>query len=260
MTTIFTPAQFEEGIKYAEDNFQNEAANHLRVDKQLIRRKFDLTGMQVLDFGCGMGGMSLWYAHNWDCKVHAVDIDGQHIQVAKLVQEKHGVTNVLFEKRDILAKPLEGSYDFIFMNDVAEHIDYPILERILRQLAKVVSAKGRLFISYPPWRSPYASHVTHIVGLPWCQFLPKRMLLNLIEKNNQPLVGEHESDLLQAYHGLNHLTHRKLMEVASNAGWKTVTRKSHSILNKLPGLRDINFNVFPFDFIVTKEFLLLEKA
>ena len=55
-----TPEQFTEGIAYSEDNFQNDQAAHLKVDKVLIREKFDLDGKRILDFGCGMGGMSLW--------------------------------------------------------------------------------------------------------------------------------------------------------------------------------------------------------
>ena len=34
------------------------------------------------DFGSGMGGMSLWYAKNWNCSVKGVDIDGFHVNVA----------------------------------------------------------------------------------------------------------------------------------------------------------------------------------
>ena len=72
---MLTQALYQEGIQYAEQNFLDESANHLKVDKALIREKFDLSGKRVLDFGCGMGGMSLWYAKNWDCEVLGLDID-----------------------------------------------------------------------------------------------------------------------------------------------------------------------------------------
>ena len=118
---------------------------------------------------------------------------------------------------------------------------------------------GKVFVSYPPWKSPYASHVQHVVGLPWCQFLPEGMLLKMIEKNNRPIVGEEESDLLQAYKGLNHLTHSKLLNAVNKSGLKMTYRKSHSIINKLPGLENINLRMFPFDYLITKEFVLFEK-
>ncbi len=257
-----TQEQFVEGVAYSEDNFQNDQASHLKVDKVLIRDKFDLTGKRILDFGCGMGGMSLWYATNWDCTVYGLDIDRHHVTVANHVKEKHNIQNVTFDKRNILDDPLreEERFDYVFLNDVAEHIDYPILEAIFIQLEKGLAPGGQIFVTYPPWRSPYASHVTHAVKVPWCQFLPQKMLHQMIEKNNLPIVGEEESDLLQAYYGLNHLTHERLMNVVNKARLKPVYRKSHCILNRVPGLGSTNINFFPFDFLVTKEFLLLERV
>lgn len=256
---MITQALYQEGFKYAEQNFLDENANHLRVDKQLIRQKFNLTGKKILDFGCGMGGMSLWYAKNWKCNVHGLDIDNHHVNIARDLKEKHGLDNVRFEVRNVLEKPLEDKYDLIFLNDVAEHIQLPILEKIFVELRKSLAFGGAIFVSYPPWLSPYASHVQHAVGIPWCQFLPEGMLLKMIEKNNQPIVGDEESDLLEAYKGLNHLTHRKMMRIVKKVGLRKKYRKSHSIINRIPGLGGLNLRFFPFSLLVTKEFLLIDE-
>ncbi len=256
---MITAELYQEGITYAEQNFLNENANHLFVDKALIRERFNLDGKKVLDFGCGMGGMSLWYAKNWRCQVHGVDIDRHHIAIANDLRVKHGVKNVLFEVRNVLDAPVEEKYDFIVLNDVAEHISLPILKAIFRELSRSLAFGGSIFVSYPPWKSPYASHVQHVVGIPWCQFLPQKMLLRLIEKNNRIIVGEEESDLVAAYKGLNHLTHKKLMAVIEGSGLKVKFRKSHSIANRLPGLKNLNLRLFPLDYLITKEFLLLKK-
>jgi 2-polyprenyl-3-methyl-5-hydroxy-6-metoxy-1,4-benzoquinol methylase len=254
-----TQALYEEGLAYAEENFRNENASHLKVDKELIRRKFNLTGKKVLDFGCGMGGMSLWYASTWKCEVHGVDIDRHHIRIAEDLKSKHRVSNVTFEVRNILDKPLKDKFDFIVLNDVAEHIPLPVLEKIFLQLSGMLAYGGSIFVSYPPWKSPYASHVSHVVGIPWCQFLPQGWLMRMIKRNNRPIVGEEESDLVAAYKGLNHLTHGKLMKIVNGAGLKPVYRKSHSFINKLPFLKNLNLRFFPFNFLITKEFVLLEK-
>lgn len=254
-----TQALYQEGLAYAEGNFLDENASHLHVDKQLIREKFNLDGKKILDFGCGMGGMSLWYASNWNCQVHGVDIDRHHITIANELKARHGISNVYFEVRNILERPLKEKVDFVFLNDVAEHIQLPILKQIFLELGRSLVKGGQVFVSYPPWRSPYASHVQHVVGIPWCQFLPDKILLPMIERNNRPIVGEEESDLLQAYKGLNHLTHKKLMQVIEGSGLIPVFRKSHSFINKVSLLKNINLNFFPFDFLVTKEFILLQK-
>lgn len=259
-TKMLTQALYHEGISYAEQNFLDETANHLRVDKELIRQKFDLDGKKVLDFGCGMGGMSLWYGKNWDCEVLGLDIDAHHVRIANDLKTKHGVQNVEFSVQNVLDKPLAKKYDIVFLNDVAEHIQLPILEKIFVELSKSLAEGGGIFVSYPPWKSPYASHVQHVVGMPWCQFLPEGILLKRIEKNNRPIVGEEESNLLEAYKGLNHLTHKKLMDAVAKSGLKVTYRKSHSILNRLPGLGNVNARIFPLDYLITKEFVMLENG
>lgn len=257
---MMTQAMYEEGLAYAESNFKDENAAHLHVDKRLIREKFNMDGKKVLDFGCGMGGMSLWYATNFTCEVHGIDIDRHHIKIANDLKAKHNVKNVQFEVRNVLDNPLEGKYDFIVLNDVAEHIQLPILKAIFKALSNNLANNGGIYVSYPPWRSPYASHVQHVVGIPWCQFLPEGMLLKMIEKNNRPIVGEEESDLLQAYKGLNHLTHERLLAALEGSGLQPVYRKSHSFVNKFGLLKNANLRLFPLDFLITKEFLLLKKA
>lgn len=256
---MMTQTMYEEGLAYAESNFLDENAPHLHVDKRLIREKFNLDGKKVLDFGCGMGGMSLWYATNFKCEVHGIDIDRHHIKIANDLKAKHKAENVTFEVRNVLDKPIESKYDFIVLNDVAEHIHLPILKAIFKALSNNLATGGGIYVSYPPWRSPYASHVQHVVGIPWCQFLPESLLLKMIEKNNRPIVGEEESDLLQAYKGLNHLTHSKLMQALNGAGLQPVYRKSHSFVNKYRLFKNANLRFFPLDFLITKEFVLLEK-
>ena len=254
---MLTEEQIAEGMAYAEDNFQNEHAQHLHMDKRLIRRLFDLSGKKVLDFGCGMGGMSLWYAANWPCEVHAVDIDGHHIYIAQQLQAKHGLHNVHFEQRNILSDPIDGPYDFIFMNDVAEHIPLPVLTDILRQFKTLLAPGGQVFLTFPPWAGPFSSHLYHKIKIPWSQFLPAGILLPMIERVNHPLVGEEESDLKSAWFGLNHLTFRKLDQTRSDAGLRLVERRSHCSLNRWPVLRAVPFHKSPLFWLVSKEFVTL---
>jgi SAM-dependent methyltransferase len=247
-------------MEYAESNFLHDNAKHLHVDKSFIRENFNLNGKLILDFGCGMGGMTLWYAKNWNCRVHGVDLDGIHIQVANALKEKHGLENATFLKRDIVEEPLTGRYDFIFMNDVAEHIPYPILQSILTQLASRLTPGGRIFISYPPWEGPYASHVTRVTGLPWSQYLPVKLLMKWIERKNMALSGEHESDLVSAYKGLNHLTHGRLVQLTSDAGLEMETRLSHSLMRKIPAFRNQTPDLFPFRYLISKEIAVFKAS
>ena len=47
MTTTLTTPLFEQSIAYAENNFINDNARHLHVDKEFIRQNFDLKGKKM---------------------------------------------------------------------------------------------------------------------------------------------------------------------------------------------------------------------
>ncbi|MBP8155710.1 MAG: class I SAM-dependent methyltransferase, partial [Leadbetterella sp.] len=130
-----------EGCNYAENAFLGENS-HLTLDKKLIKENFDFTNKKILDFGCGMGGMTLWYATQWNCTVHGVDVDSNHIEIAEILRTKHKVKNVNFELRNVLEKPLTEKYDYIILNDVAEHIPMDILDKILVQLKASLAPCG----------------------------------------------------------------------------------------------------------------------
>ena len=246
--------RFEEGVQYAERNYQ-DSGGHLWLDKQFFRQHLSLDDKDVLDFGCGMGGMSLWCATQWDCQVWGVDIDANHLAIAEQVKKNNQVTNVFFELRDVVENPLDQKFDVIILNDVAEHIPLPILQQVLNELARSLKEHGTMFISYPPWEGPYASHLNHVIKLPWCQFMPDSWLRRRIAENNYELVGE--KDLQEEYYTLNHLTHRRLKPMLRQAGLAIHDRKSHTLASRLPGLQDVNLNMFPFNYLVTKELLLL---
>jgi len=256
---MLTAQQLEAGLAYAQDNFENDAAPHLKVDKRVIRELLDLNGKRILDFGCGMGGMTLWYSKTWDCSVYGLDIDAHHIEVAEALKEKWSADQVQFEQRNILETPFTGDekFDNVFMNDVVEHISFPVLVKLFEELQSCMAPGGRIFVSYPPWKSPHASHVDHAVGIPWCQFLPQKMLRRLIEKNNIPILGDLEPDLLSAYESLNQLEHHKFAKILDQSGWKIEFRKSYSLINRIPGLWNVNLRFFPFNYLITKEFLIL---
>lgn len=249
--------QFEEGLQYAEKNFLG-SKSHLDTDKSFLKNHFDLKGKKVLDFGCGMGGMTLWMAKEINCEIEGMDIDVNHIKIAKAISEKYHVDNVQFEVRNLLTNPVDTKYDFIMLNDVAEHIPLPILEKILSQLVeKNLKSGGLLFISYPPWEGPYASHLWRIIKVPWIQFLPKKIVHNILVKKNQVLVGR--NDLVTEYSELNHLTYKKLINILDKLPVKRVFRRSHSKLNNISFLKNSNLLFFPLNYLVTKELLAFEK-
>lgn len=249
-----TDEQKAEGLAYAERNFLEEDS-HLMLDKAFIEKYYDLSGKKVLDFGCGMGGMTLWMDSHYNCDIKGIDIDSNHIEIANTLKSKHKKDHVQFILQDIVQYPLEEKFDYIFLNDVAEHIHPDYLQPIFTQLQKHLTPNGIIFVSYPPWEGPYASHLNSIFRIPWSQYWPKGIMIPMLKKRNRILVGE--KDLMSEYFELNHLNHKKLKSITQKANLKMERRMSHCKLNKLPGLANSNFSFFPFKYLITKELVVL---
>lgn len=250
--------QLQEGLSYAEYNYHH-ASGFSRLDKSIIRENFNLKEKSVLDFGCGMGHMSLWLGKEMCAFVDGVDIDEHHITVAKEFHKKYQIPNVNFYLRNIISDPVEKQYDFIFLNDVIEHIREEWLQNVLDVLImNNLKDGGIIFFSYPPWEGPHASHLRPATSIPWVQYLPQRFVINLVKKRNQQLVGE--NTLLEEYLQLNHMSHKKLTNYLKKYSLKQILRKSHSKINKIGPFKNTNLNFSFFKYIVTKELIAFQKV
>ena len=252
-----TAEQKAEGLAYAERNFREEDS-HLMLDKAFIEKYYDLSGKKVLDFGCGMGGMTLWMDEHYSCDIKGIDIDHNHIEICNILKTKLGKEHVQFILQDIVQNPLDEKFDYIFLNDVAEHIQPDYLLPIFAQLKNHLKEGGIIFVSYPPWEGPYASHLNRIFKIPWSQYWPESIMIPKLKKRNRILVGE--KDLMSEYFELNHLNHKMLKGITEKAGLKIERRMSHCKLNKLPGLKNVNLSFFPLKYLITKELVVLKPA
>jgi len=72
------------------------------------------------------------------------------------------------------------------------------------------------------------------------------------------LVGS--QDLMTEYLELNHMTHRKLMSFMKPFGLPVIFRRSHTKFNRLPMMKKVNLNFFPFKYVVTKELIAFRKG
>ena len=255
---FLNPAQLTEGLEYAERNFLSTKC-HLYLDKQVLKRHFDLKGKDVLDFGCGMGSTALWMAKEMGARVDGFDLDPNHIAVAKELHRKHQIQGVRFELLNIIETPIDKQYDFIMLNDVIEHIKEEWIPGILDILInRNLKSGGTIFISYPPWEGPRASHLHRAIKIPWVQFLPEKYVYTLIQQNNRKLVGS--KDLMTEYLELNRMTHKKLMRFLKPFPVKRTFRYSHTKFNNLSLLKNTSFTFFPFNYIVTKELIAFKKV
>lgn len=156
---------------YAEWEYQNGRAQfveHFGADR--------LRGARVLDAACGPGGKTAWYAESavW---VLGVDLEREHLAQARQYGEARGVAlRQRFLAADVERLPLrDADFDAATANDAMEHFADPA--RALAELTRVVRPGGRLYVTFPPYRSPHGAHLYDYVRLPWCQVLLSRRAL-----------------------------------------------------------------------------------
>lgn len=105
-------------------------------------------GMRVLEIGCGIGTVtSLLAKHNSTGPILAVDISPKSIEFAKRNLARR--PNVRFLVSDMSDFQHNGSFDFVVLPDVIEHIPLEQHPRLFRTIAKYMSPDGRVLINVP---------------------------------------------------------------------------------------------------------------
>lgn len=143
--------------------------------------------MNILEVGCGEGG-GLKPFLDCGCKVTGVDLSEDKIRYAKEVY--HNRKNLILIRGDVfilvnwdIFKSRIQGFDLIIIKDTLEHIhDQDYFMAHIRELLK---PGGRIFISFPPWGSPFAGHQQSCRGLlrylPWIYFLPLKIFTEIKE-------------------------------------------------------------------------------
>ncbi len=119
----------------------------------------------VLDFGCGRGGKTVYYATRGPRRTIGVDVEGDWT-LARGYARRHGL-NVEFSllTHDGRIRLPDGSCDVVINSSVLEHVvDLP---RVLGELRRVLKPNGLLLNRWHPFRSRYGSHLHAAIGIPF---------------------------------------------------------------------------------------------
>ena len=141
-----------------------------------------LSGAQMLDVGCGMGGKTVWYAESGAATVVGLDLDRRHVVQSRRFARSRGVADrVHILQGDAMRLPFaDAAFSVVTANDSMEHFADPAAA--LHELGRVLRPAGRLYLYFTPWRSPLGSHLYDHVKIPWCQLLPKPVLYPTLER------------------------------------------------------------------------------
>jgi SAM-dependent methyltransferase len=148
-------------------------------------------GMSVAEIGCAEAGVLMAFLLAGAGRALGTDIAQNRLQTASWIAHQAGL-ELQLQLHDILHDPIpedwRGSYELVLLRDVLEHLDDPI--HALRQIGLLLRPGGTVWISFPPYPSPYGGH-QHLLKnfwgtLPYIQLLPEPLFERLIASGREP--------------------------------------------------------------------------
>lgn len=127
-----------------------------------ILEGIDLTGLKVLDIGCGTGGIALSLAADYGAaKVIGVDVEDPVLAIARRRAEARGLTGrVEFVKVEPGPLPFgENEFDVVFSKDSMIHI--PDKEALFADVMRILKPGGRFAAS--DWLSSHDGEPSEIM-------------------------------------------------------------------------------------------------
>jgi ubiquinone/menaquinone biosynthesis C-methylase UbiE len=191
----------------------------------------DLKDKEVLDAGCSLGGKTIFYSEQGCKSIIGLDIDEKRIGLAKEFAAKKNSTNTRFMVGSIAEMPFEdNTFDYIFMNDVVEHIARPILIDALKECKRVIKPGGKICLEFPPWTSFDASHLYDYIYTPWCQlFFSSKTLINVVNKLAPEQTTLGKLSIVEHFEELNRITIKEFKQMVNDIGFKVVLMKPNVI-------------------------------
>jgi 2-polyprenyl-3-methyl-5-hydroxy-6-metoxy-1,4-benzoquinol methylase len=119
-----------------------QAALQNPVTEQLLRRAGILSGMRILDLGCGVGDVSLLAARVVGRRgaVTGIDVDEDALEVARARAREQDLPQVTFERRAIEEPGLGGPYDAVVGRHILIHTPDPLA--VLKRVAQLLRPGG----------------------------------------------------------------------------------------------------------------------
>ena len=128
--------------KSPEESLEEAQTNKLtRICEQLQLSKDD----HLLEVGTGWGGLAIFAAKHYGCKVTTTTISDEQFQFAKIEIDKAGLTNDI----DLLSKDyrmLEGQYDKVVSVEMIEAVGKKYLTEYFKKLNSLLKPNGLLLL------------------------------------------------------------------------------------------------------------------
>jgi len=156
-SVITSPDFLNTSIETNKNAFYETGVGDVNLIQALLRRNgFNFPKGTVLDFGCGVGRLSLALAPHVD-QVIGVDVSEAHLRLARERQKGSAIGNARFQSisgvGDIEALP---RVDLLVSLIVLQHNAPPVMKAMLGSLLSLVSPGGLAVFQLPVFKAGYA--------------------------------------------------------------------------------------------------------
>jgi SAM-dependent methyltransferase len=150
---------------------------------------------KVMEIGCAEGGVLAAFVEKGASNATGTDIVSSRLESGRSITNIAGL-KIDFVMHNIIEDPINEKwlekFDLILLRDVIEHLEQP--EKALRNIYKILKPGAFLFVTFPPYNSPYGGHqhtVNNKTGkLPFIHHLPNSIFHKLISSGRENDIGE----------------------------------------------------------------------
>lgn len=177
------------------------------------------SGNSVAEIGSAEGGVLAAFVEEGASNALGTDISISRLEMGDKIAKLGGL-NIEFTSHDILSQEpradWKNAYDLVLLRDVIEHLEDTALA--LKNIKNIMKPGGYLFVSFPPYYSPFGGH-QHTIGngkgmYPYVHILPDSLFYSFLK-------GGRENDIWEVKRLQDiKLTPKKFLKATEEAGFE----------------------------------------